>query len=423
MSARGTGSSVLRVMSGRIRVLAYAGRVAIAVRSEAVPDFGSLLGLVDPRHPLAFVRGTDGIVGLGAAVRLTFTGSSRIADAADAWRTICESATVEDAVGLPGTGLIAIGSFAFAHDSATESVLIVPEVIYGRHGDITWRTSLVEERGEASRLETTPRKVWTPVTFTTGTMSRPAYADAVATTVERIHAGTLSKAVLARDQIGELALDTDLRAPLERLSETYPDAVTFAVEGLLGASPETLVKVEGGTVTARVLAGTAARGSDAAAVLLHSRKDLDEHGLARASVVAALRPHTSELDGDEPYVLELPNLLHIASDLHGTLGDGSSALDLVAAMHPTAAVGGTPTDVAVEVIAELEPFDRGRYAGPVGWIDASGSGEWALALRSAQVADGRVTAYAGAGIVAESVPVRELAETDLKFRPILDAFA
>ncbi len=92
-------------------------------------------------------------------------------------------------------------------------------------------------------------------------------------------------------------------------------------------------------------------------------------------------------------------------------------------MHPTAAVGGTPTAVAVDLIAELEPFDRGRYAGPVGWIDASGSGEWALALRSAQVADGRVTAYAGAGIVAESVPVRELAETDLKFRPILDAFA
>ena len=131
----------------------------------------------------------------------------------------------------------------------------------------------------------------------------------------------------------------------------------------------------------------------------------------------------SELGGDEPYVLELPNLLHIASDLHGTLGDGSSALDLVAALHPTAAVGGTPTAVAVDLIAELEPFDRGRYAGPVGWIDASGSGEWALALRSAQIADGRVTAYAGAGIVAGSVPVRELAETDLKFRPILDAFA
>ncbi len=106
--------------------------MAIAVRSEAVPDPGPLLRLVDPRHPLAFVRGADGIVGLGEAVRLTFTGPSRIADAADAWRTICESATVEDAVGLPGTGLVAIGSFAFADDSAAESVLIVPAVIYGR---------------------------------------------------------------------------------------------------------------------------------------------------------------------------------------------------------------------------------------------------------------------------------------------------
>src|SRR5690606_16421306 len=112
------------------------------------------------------------------------------------------------------------------------------------------------------------------------------------------------------------------------------------------------------------------------------------------------------------------NLWHIASDLHGTLSDGSSALDLAAALHPTAAVGGTPTDLAVQVIDELEPFDRGRYAGPVGWIGADGSGEWAIALRCALIADGTVTAYAGAGIVADSVPVQELAETDLKFRPI-----
>jgi menaquinone-specific isochorismate synthase len=243
----------------------------------------------------------------------------------------------------------------------------------------------------------------------------------VAAAVERIRAGELSKAVLARDLVGTLD-EPDLGVPLARLAERYADAVTFAVEGLLGATPETLVKVEGGEVSARVLAGTAAPGDGGDTALLASHKDLDEHGLARASVVAALRPHTAELGGGEPFALELPNLWHIASDLRGRLSDGASALDLVAALHPTAAVGGTPTGVALGIIAELEPFDRGRYAGPVGWIDASGSGEWAIALRCALVADGRVTAYAGAGIVADSAPSNEVAETELKFRPILEAF-
>jgi menaquinone-specific isochorismate synthase len=205
--------------------------------------------------------------------------------------------------------------------------------------------------------------------------------------------------------------------------------VTFAVEGLLGASPETLVRVHGGRVTARVLAGTAARGANEMAddyvslSLLGSRKDRDEHGLARASVVSALRPHTTDLEAGEPFALELPNLWHLATDLHGELVDGSNALDLVQALHPTAAVGGSPRDRAVDTIAELEPFDRGRYAGPIGWIDGSGSGEWAIALRCAQVSeDGAVTAYAGAGIVADSVPAQELAETELKLRPIVGAF-
>lgn len=390
----------------------------VTVTSVAVPDSGPLLKFCDPRHPLAFVRNGHGVVGMGAAVRLAFTGPDRIREAADAWRAICASALVDDAVGLPGSGLIAFGSFAFADTSAHESVLVIPSVVVGRRGDVTWRTRI--DAGEADIAG--PVGAWPGVAFTAGAMTRIAYADAVDALVERIHAGELSKAVLARDLVGRLD-DADLRVPLRRLAQTYPDAFTFAVEGLLGATPETLVRVDRGQVTARVLAGTAARGADADAVLLGSRKDLDEHGLARASVVAALRPHTSDLGGDQPFALELPNLWHIASDLHGTLSDGSSALDLAAALHPTAAVGGTPTDLAVQVIDELEPFDRGRYAGPVGWIGADGSGEWAIALRCALIADGTVTAYAGAGIVADSVPVQELAETDLKFRPILDAFS
>ena len=160
----------------------------------------------------------------------------------------------------------------------------------------------------------------------------------------------------------------------------------------------------------------------AAATLAASLKDVEEHSFAIRSVLTALAPVSADVRSTAAYSLKLPNLWHLASDVIGTLTNGSTALDLVAVLHPTAAVAGTPTDVALDVIAELEPFDRGRYAGPVGWVDGNGDGEWAVALRCAQVDGERVTAYAGAGIVAGSDPARELAETGLKLRPIVEAF-
>jgi len=195
--------------------------------------------------------------------------------------------------------------------------------------------------------------------------------------------------------------------------------------------------VHDGVVSARVLAGSAARGTDvatdqtAALELVTSAKDQDEHEYAVQSVLAALRPHSPAVRASEvPYALKLPNLWHLASDVEGPLDDRSSSLDLVAALHPTAAVAGTPTEEAMALIDELEPFDRGRYAGPVGWIGANGDGEWAIALRCAQWEAGesssdpdRIRAFAGAGIVAESIPEHELAETAMKFRPIVEAFS
>jgi menaquinone-specific isochorismate synthase len=180
-----------------------------------------------------------------------------------------------------------------------------------------------------------------------------------------------------------------------------------------------------------VLAGTMSRGRDAdadteaALALATSPKDADEHEFAVQSVLASLRPHTSSITASEvPFTLKLPNLWHLATDVDGTLSDGSTSLDLVAALHPTAAVAGTPTQSALALIHELEPFDRGRYAGPVGWIGADGDGEWAIALRCAQVKpNGDITAYAGCGIVLDSIPEHELAETRMKFRPIVEAFA
>lgn len=231
---------------------------------------------------------------------------------------------------------------------------------------------------------------------------------------------------------------------MRALATGYPDVWTYAVDGIIGASPETLVTVSGGTITARVLAGTAPRGADAdgdteaSVALSASGKDQDEHRFAVESVLRTLRPHTSALTASEqPFALKLPNVWHLATDVEGIVADGVSALDLVGVLHPTAAVAGTPTAAALEVIRRIEPFDRGRYAGPVGWIDASGDGEWAIALRSAQfggaaTSDGHswqlndtrpVTAHAGAGIVLGSDPEAELLETRMKFRPIVDALA
>jgi menaquinone-specific isochorismate synthase len=156
--------------------------------------------------------------------------------------------------------------------------------------------------------------------------------------------------------------------------------------------------------------------------LAASSKNTSEHAFAVDSLVKSLEPFCTHVDADPtPFSLALPNVWHLASDVHGVLREDASVLDVAAALHPTAAVAGTPTDVAQNLIAQLEGSDRGRYAGPVGWIGADGDGEWAIGLRGAQISDSTIRAFAGCGIVAESEPEAELAETELKFRPIREA--
>ena len=416
-------------------------RPRLVVRTEPVEELAPLIPRADPRHPLLWMRRGEGIVGLGETLRVETSGATRIKDAAAAWTELAADADVDDRVGLPGTGLVAFGAFAFADTSASSSVLVVPELVLGRRDGRAWVTRITLATGDEGAAdaagsvplaipEPAPKRRVPRVTFTPGAVPPEAYEAAVAEAVRRIDDGQLEKVVLARQLLGELHEEDGLRATITRLAEDYPDTWVYAVDGLIGASPETLVRVDHGTVSARVLAGTTARGAgeasdrERAAALAASPKDLAEHALAVASAVKRLAPHTARLDtSPEPFTLQLPNLWHLATDLKGTLGDGSSSLDLVKAVHPTAAVAGTPRRVALRVLAELEGFDRGRYAGPVGWIDGDGDGEWAIALRCAQVEpDGTVAAYAGCGIVHDSVPADELAETNMKFRPIVEAF-
>ncbi|MBC7443223.1 MAG: chorismate-binding protein [Ramlibacter sp.] len=378
------------------------------------------------------MRRNQGLAGIGTALRLEFSGAARFEDAAAAWRDVVAAATVTDPLTRTGTGLLAFGAFAFDETSAQTSVLIVPQVIVGRENGLCWVTRIwpTGTTPPAIPLGLHPLGNEYRISLLPGALTPDGYRRAVGEAVDRIAAGGLNKVVLARDLVGRLPAESDLRRAVSELALGYPDCWSYAVDGLVGSSPETLIRADHGAVNARVLAGTISRGADAAAdleaalQLATSTKDGDEHAFAVQSVLASLRPHTSHLTTSEiPFTVKLPNLWHLATDVEGTLSDGSNSLDLIAAMHPTAAVAGTPTRTALELIRELEPFDRGRYAGPVGWVGADGDGEWAIALRCAQVTPaGDVTAYAGCGIVLDSEPDRELAETRMKFRPVVEAF-
>ena len=268
------------------------------------------------------------------------------------------------------------------------------------------------------------------IAFTDGALDGEAWMSAVADAVSRIERGDLEKVRLARDQVARADGDVDVRWPLRQLSSAYPMCWTFHVDGMVGATPEMLVRRERGLVTSRVLAGTIRRTGDderdlaLAAALARSSKDLEEHEYAVRSVADALDPHCSSMNVPEaPFVLHLPNVMHLATDVAGVARDARTSLELAAALHPSAAVGGTPTTAAVALIAEIEQMDRGRYAGPVGWMDASGDGEGGIALRSASVSGDTVRLFAGCGIVADSDPEAELAEAQAKFVPVRDSLS
>jgi len=411
------------------------GSAPLVVRTARIADPGPLLSLLPRRSAHAWVRRGHGVVGWGEVARVETTGPGRFAAAGDWWQAISARAVVRDEVGRPGSGLVAFGSFGFA-DEPGSSVLIVPEVTIGHReesGSPVWWLTTVSSGALVRPPALSPDGRARPprdVSYADGAMSGTAWTQRVRDAVGRIGSSPLEKVVLARDLVATASDEIDVRWPLRRLADSYPSCWTFHVDGLVGATPELLVRRERGLVTSRVLAGTIRRTGDdehdlaLAGALARSSKDHEEHEYAVRSVAQGLTPHCTSMNVPEaPFVLHLPNVMHLASDVTGVLdpADEASSLSLAAALHPSAAVAGTPTDLAVRTIAELEGMDRGRYAAPVGWMDAAGDGEWGIALRCGEVDGARVRLFAGCGIVAGSDPQAELAEAQAKFVPVRDA--
>ena len=363
-----------------------------------------------------FERDGCGLAGRGVALRV---------QAGSATQALTAIAAVDE-VGRPGCGPVAIGALPFT--GAGAACLVVPRVIVGRAADGTaWRTTVGDDASVAA-ARPVPRHP--PDDFRL-TAARPhdEWLAVIADAVDAIGRGRLRKVVLAREVVVEanrLILPIDV---LGRLRALYPSCMLFSVDGFVGASPELLVARCGDQVRSQPMAGTIPRSGDPgvdarlAAGLLASSKDRREHAMVVDAVAAALSPHCASLEVPaEPSIVPLRNVSHLGSQLTGRLRPGApSALGLATLLHPTPAVAGTPTAEALAYIDEAEGLDRGRFAGPVGWVDARGDGEWAVGVRSAELDGRRARLFAGVGVVADSVPEAELAETQLKLQALLAA--
>lgn len=390
-----------------------------------------------------WVRDTSGLIGFGRTLRISARGPERFAELSEAWSAIAEAASVEDEVDLLGSGLMCFATVAYSGESSVDSILHIPEFVLGRRGGRVWLTSITA----AAEHPLPPVLHPEPLRRIGSATSEPGELDPTrwARLVEQVSAmltpidtsaevdaftddPTLRKIVLARDEVVTTVDDIDVRAVLGALNRSYPSCWTFDIAGLIGSTPELLIGVENGRVTSRVLAGTYRVEKNPmdemseARKLLSAHKDSTEHAFAIASLQRSVGSVAEDVTVDErPHLLPLANVIHSASDAQATLAADSdlNALDIAAAVHPTAAVGGYPQASAVAHVDELEPLDRGRYSGPVGWMDGRGNGQFGIALRCGQLEDrNRIRLYAGAGIMPDSDPAAEVAETDAKLAPI-----
>lgn len=411
---------------------------------------------------LTFLGPDRGFTAAGVAVEVVVAAGERHR-AAELVHEALAGIEVDDEVGALGCGPIAFAALPF--DPAAACRFVVPRSISGLAADGTrWSTTIGPEHAEGHKhdkrddghqdddrdkrdhgdrvrpdlgptgttdvlgaaLAPSPP----PSAFTvTASRSPQAWCATVAEARERIRAGHVDKVVLAREVLVEADQPFDLGALVRRLVSAHPSAYRFSVDGFVGASPELLVSRVGDVVRAQPMAGTTTRSGDPAddarraAELLASAKDRSEHQLTIDMVLDTLLPFCSYVDSEPlPSVVPVANVQHLATLVEGRLSrPPASVLELVEALHPTPAVCGSPRAAALDLINELECLDRDRYAGPVGWVDGSGNGTWAVGIRSAVVSGSTARLFAGVGVVADSDPERELEETRAKLRPLLEA--
>jgi len=404
------------------------------------------------------------LVGIGAATTIETSGITCFIDSASAWRALLSKAVITYApatVPTPGSGPVLFGGFAFDPLSPRTQLwaefpgglLILPRFLLSYSaGQVTLTinkmvqaSDLVEQsvqnieacvrhlQAAIERAPSIPREE-TPRQFSMHEI-QPAseWMETVASTVEQIRQGTFEKVVLARSiqvTLDDPAEAFDISDTLQRLRESYPAAYVFALQRrehfFVGATPERLVQAQDGKIHTMALAGSARRSetededAQLGIELLQSEKNKSEHAIVVAMVRDALKNHCAHVDiSATPQLLKLKNVQHLKTAIAGELIPGRCILDVMADLHPTPAVGGFPRHAALEAIRNTEKLDRGWYAGPLGWIGASGHGEFAVALRSGLIHGGKATLFAGCGIVSDSEPQAEYAESCLKFQVML----
>jgi menaquinone-specific isochorismate synthase len=358
------------------------------------------------------------------------SGPNRFVDARHWWQEQLSKMQINDGVHANGTGPILFTSFSFSPEDS--SVLVIPEVVVGLRNGKSWIT-WIGDSSQPVLPNTAPDFPANSVTWRKEFDVDDQWKNRVSQAVSRIQAGDVEKVVLAREIKMSAESVIDPRRVLHKLSIEYPSTWNFAIADLVGATPELLMRLTHGMITSRVLAGTISKtGNDEkdlalAASLARSSKDLEEHEYAVRSVADAIAPFCKSTNVPEsPFVLHLANVMHLATDVTGALVETLNKVDsfsVLEKLHPSAAVCGTPTNKASALINEIEGLARGRYAGPVGWIDASGDGELGIALRCGQIQGNSIRLYAGCGIVAGSDPERELAESQAKFAPMKSALS
>lgn len=420
--------------------------MGLVARTRHLGTDVDLVALCDDSDVLFSTDGV-GLVGIGVASRIVVPRRDRAAVGAHVG-DILGAIETRDEVGVPGTGPVGLGAFPF--DPEADGELVIPRITIGRRADgSAWITTIAEpgedpETHEVDAVLARATRVGTgfardaglhpssgsPSHFELQPLRSPEdWCEAVTTATERLAAGAARKVVLARGV--EILTDRPISpsAVLSQLRRTFPASHLFSVDGFVGATPELLVERADSVVRAHPMAGTAPRSGDPetdarlAAALLASTNTRDEHRHTIDMVHDTLLPWCSYLDEEaEPSIVAVANVQHLSTRLEGRLSEPvASVLDLVGALHPTPAVGGMPREAALALIDELEALDRGRYAGPVGWVDAKGNGTWAVGIRSAQIDGTRTRVHAGVGVVAESVAEQELAETRAKLQTMLGA--